>query len=157
MAFFFTVNSRVLDGDTLKGFSLIDESNLSVNFRSLDDIKNVVARYGDNIQFTNAVWDNEYKTLVGKPDSLTAYPAVDSKGKLITKGGITVARTILDKSTNSPIGCICFNALGERFNLTYDKILNLCMNNNANNFKFVKGNSYIVKKDGTEFEGVVMS
>ena len=152
----YLVLSRIMDNGSLKGFTIIAESG-SVNFVNLDRLR--VLCESMNVDFINARYSKEYRTLEGTQGSLSEYPSVDKNCNLIGRNGLIVYKTILDRNTGKPIGCTCFNATGVRYNLSFAKISELLkLGNLACNFelKVNKDGRIAVPKQGGTFDTVTI-
>ena len=153
----FLVISRVEENEILKGFVLVSDSG-KVDVVSLEKLQTVCSSR-DDINFYNAEYDPKYKTLVGTQGSLTKYPSVDKDFNIISKNGITVFKTIAERGTGKPLGCVVYNALGVRSNVTFSKLQELSKRNINTNYdlKFHKDYGMIaVGKDGSMFPCVEM-
>ena len=152
----YIVLSRIMDNNVLKGFTITSESG-STNFVPLDNVVKICS--ASDVVFQNARYDSKYKTLEGTQGSLSSYPSIDKNCNVIDRNGLIVHKTILDKDNGEPIGCVCFNATGVRYNLSYTKMSELLKAGNlACNFEFkvVNGKKVAVPKNGGTFEEVRM-
>lgn len=151
----FVVISRWMEKDTLRGFLLAD-TTYSLHLVPLE----VIQDRGYFIPYLNAQYDAQFKTLVGTGGaSLSDYPAVDENYTLLNGNGIIVLSTVIDVHTRRPIGVVCFNGIGSRFNVSYKRLLELMNRFPACNFKMVVDKNYgqiAVRKDGTQFDFVEM-
>lgn len=152
----FLVVSRIMDKGSLKGFTLVSSYG-QARFVDLAAIQRAVLQ--GKTCFTNASFDWQYKTLVGTCNSLTSYPEISLQYKII-RNGIVVQYTILNKDTKEPVGVVCYNALGVRYNFSYKRLKEFSQTNAAVNFKFVKHKKYglyVVDTNGNEFPTVLIS
>lgn len=153
--FDYAVVSRMLDNGNLVGFLLVGKHG-NVKSITLKEVEYV----GDKIEYLNAEYDPQYKTLVGSHgSSLTNYPAINTEYARISQNGITVLYVVKDSTSKKPVGVVAFNATGMRYNLTFNKLRQLsrtCKNNNYD-FTNTKEYGYIpTMQDGTMFPFVEM-
>lgn len=150
----YTIISRMLEDGILKGF-LIGSSDCLTKFVDLDTIIKVK----NDIKYTNAKFDSTFKTLQGTYESLTNYPVITPNYNIVKNDGVVVLATIVDEDTNKPVGVVCFNGLGTKYNLSYKKLMSLCKNHKEINFKFISHpnyGTYVVRKDDMEFPTIKM-
>lgn len=149
------VVSRVVEKGVLKGFLAIDKRG-HLSALSLATVKLL----GSEASFINAEYDPGYKTLVGTHgSSLTSYPEVDPEYNITSANGVTLMCVVNDTTTGSPVGAVVFNALGTRYNVTFDKLNKLTRRIKPTNFRMdsVQGVGLMpVMLDGSAFQTIDM-
>ena len=155
LQFGYLVISRILEKDTLKGF-LVVSSMGELSRITLDQVN----QWGITMVYKNAIYDVNFKTLTGKNGvSLSNSPSINYDFVCTSKNGITVMCTILDMQTKKPIGVVAYNAMGQKFNLTYKKLNELASKYTCCNFDMKVDDKYgliAVQKDGSYFETIEM-
>ena len=127
----YTVLSRVMSGDKLLGFTVVsDSSAIKV---TLDNI----IRAGGAVQYTNAEYDEVYKTLVGTQGSLTDYPIVNENNVLLGKDGLVISHIVVNSITGKADGVICYTSRGVCNRVTFKRLNDLCREYKACNFNIV--------------------
>lgn len=152
----FLVVSRVMSEGKLKGFLVVNSSGNS-EVLAIDAVPTVAP----NIDFINAEYDSQFKTLVGiHGQSLTDCPEINENFELTSRNGISVFCIVKDKETKDLIGVVAYNGMGSHFNLTFNKLDELSRKNKSCNFEMFVDSKYGLicrQKDGTPFECVEMT
>ena len=151
------VVSRIMstDGKILKGF-LVAYPTGQIRAITMD----MVQEAGDKIVYLNAKYDSTWKTLVGTEGDLVTYPKISENYGQLDKGGLTVQYTVLDNTTNKPVGVIAYSGLGQRYTLSYNKLLQYIREYKATNFKMINHKDYgtiAVSNSGKMFPTITMS
>lgn len=151
----FLVVSRVMSEGKLKGFLVVDSSGSS-EVLHIDAVPTIAPK----IDFINAEYDSQFKTLVGiHGQSLTDCPEINENFELTSRNGISVFCIVKDKDTKDLIGVVAYNGMGSHFNLTFNKLDELSRKNKSCNFEMFVDSKYGLickQKDGTPFECVEM-
>lgn len=152
----FLVVSRVMSEGKLKGFLVVDSSGSS-EVLHIDAVPTIAPK----IDFINAEYDSQFKTLVGiHGQSLTDCPEINENFELTSRNGISVFCIVKDKDTKDLIGVVAYNGIGSHFNLTFTKLDELSRKNKSCNFEMFVDSKYGLicrQKDGTPFECVEMT
>jgi len=153
------VTATVYENNNLIGYVIVffHENGTEKKSMTLESLRFLCER--QDIEFLNAFYDKRLRILGGTMGALLNYPKISPDLKLITKQGITIAATILDKDTKKPVGCVAYNAYGVRNNLTYKKMMELSRTCIETNYEFKNTKEYgtiAVPKDGKQIPTIEM-
>lgn len=150
----FMVVSEMVDNDgKLLAYLLIgDDGSLAT---VTTDILVKTMELHKDIEFSNAVYDEQYKVLQGVGEQLSNYPKVNKDYAVIGKNGLTIFATVLQD--DKPVGVVSYNALGTRFILSYEKFIALTKRFKETNYtlQVVDGRSIPVPKAGITWGTVI--
>lgn len=153
------VTATVYENNNLSGYVIVffHENGTQKKSLTLESLRFLCER--QDIEFLNAEYDKKLRILGGTMGALLNYPRINTDLKLITKQGITIAATILDKDTKKPVGCVAYNAYGVRNNLTYKKMMELSRTCIETNYEFKNTKEYgtiAVPKEGKQIPTIEM-
>ena len=153
------VTATIYENNNLSGYVIVffGETSTQKKSMTLESLRFLCER--QNIEFLNAEYDKKLRILGGTMGALLNYPRINTDLKLITKQGITIAATILDKDTKKPVGCVAYNAYGVRNNLTYKKMMELARTCIETNYEFKNTKEYgtiAVPKEGKQIPTIEM-
>ena len=139
------VISRIIDKDVLIGFLVVANNGNSIpQAVSLDAI-----RANPNVQYVNARYSSEYKTLIGTYQSLTCLPSVTPDYRIEKNNGVVLTSLIKDIDTGSIVGAICFNGIGKQFQFSFKRLIEICSKYKPINF--ILKNNGVLRVDGKMF------
>ena len=163
------ISSVVNDKNSLVGFRAAlkdtETGSITIETISLDmlqkRIKNLYEEHGkipDGVlDMTNADYDYAYKTLVGRGTPLVRYPKVNTLFERVSSlNGFTGQSIIVDEDTGDQVGVVVFDANGKRFDLSFEKLIELESSGRyfITNFKIEKSDNdkhYVVPSENCEF------